>query len=44
MIYSFDIRTLIKVIVDKVFRIKLLLIVYIDLKLLYECFIKLRII
>jgi hypothetical protein len=44
IVYSFNIKTLIKVIIDKVFKIKLLLIIYIDLKLLYKYFIKLKII
>jgi hypothetical protein len=43
-LYSFNIRTLIKAIIDKAFKIKLLLVVYTDSKLLYECFVKLRII
>jgi len=42
IIYDFDIRVLVKVTVDKVFGIKLLLIIYIDLKLLYKYFIKLK--
>jgi hypothetical protein len=42
--YSFDIKTLIKVIINKIFKIKLLLIVYINLKSLYEYFVKLKII
>jgi hypothetical protein len=44
IVYSFDIRVLIKVIINKVLKIKLLLIIYINLKLLYKYFIKLRII
>jgi hypothetical protein len=44
IIYSFDIRALIKAIVDKILGIKLLLVIYINLKLLYEYFIKLKII
>jgi hypothetical protein len=44
MIYSFDIRILIKVIVNKILEIKLLLVIYINSKLLYEYLVKLRII
>jgi hypothetical protein len=44
MVYSFDIRILIKAIINKILKIKLLLIVYMDSKLLYEYFVKLRII
>jgi hypothetical protein len=44
IVYNFDIKVLIKVIIDKVFKIKLLLIVYINLKLFYKYFIKLKII
>jgi hypothetical protein len=44
IIYNFNIRILIKVIVDRILKIKLLLIIYIDLKLLYKYLIKLRII
>ena len=42
IIYNFDIKVLIKVIINKVFKIKLLLIVYINLKLFYKYFIKLN--
>jgi hypothetical protein len=42
MVYSFNIEALIKAIVDKVLKIELLLIVYTDSKLLYECLVKLR--
>jgi hypothetical protein len=42
IIYSFDIKTLIKAIIDKVFKIELLLIIYIDSKLFYKYFIKLK--
>jgi hypothetical protein len=42
IIYSFNIRVLIKAIVNKVLKIKLLLIIYINSKLLYKYFIKLR--
>jgi hypothetical protein len=41
MAYSFNISTLIKSIINKVLEIELLLVVYIDLKLLYKCLIKL---
>jgi len=44
IIYSFNIRVLIKAIIDKILKIKLLLVVYINLKLLYKYFIKLKII
>jgi hypothetical protein len=42
IIYSFNIRILIKAIIDKVFKIKLLLIIYINSKLLYKYFVKLK--
>ena len=42
IVYSFDIKALIKAIIDKVFRIELLLIVYINSKLFYKYFIKLK--
>jgi hypothetical protein len=42
IIYSFDIRILIKVIIDKILKIKLLLIIYINLKLLYKYLVKLK--
>jgi hypothetical protein len=42
IIYNFDIRILIKVIINKILKIKLLLIIYIDLKLLYKYFVKLK--
>jgi hypothetical protein len=41
MAYSFNISTLVKSVINKVLEIELLLIVYIDLKLLYKCLIKL---
>jgi hypothetical protein len=44
IIYDFDIKILIKAIINKILKIKLLLIIYINLKLLYKYFIKLRII
>jgi hypothetical protein len=44
IIYNFNIKILIKVIINKVFKIKLLLVVYINLKLFYKYFIKLKII
>ena len=36
IIYNFNIKVLIKIIVDKILKIKLLLIVYINLKLFYK--------
>jgi hypothetical protein len=42
IIYDFDIKTLIKVIIDKILKIKLLLIIYINLKLFYKYFVKLK--
>ena len=42
IIYNFNIKTLIKIIINKIFKIKLLLIIYINLKLLYKYFIKLK--
>jgi len=44
IIYNFNIKTLIKIIIDKIFKIKLLLVIYINLKLFYKYFIKLKII
>jgi len=44
MIYNFNIEVLIKAIINKILKIKLLLVVYINLKLLYKYFIKLGII
>ena len=44
IIYSFDIKVLIKAIINKILKIKLLLIIYINLKLFYKYFIKLKII
>jgi hypothetical protein len=41
MAYSFNIDTLVKSIIDRVLEIELLLVVYIDSKLLYKCLIKL---
>jgi hypothetical protein len=41
MAYSFNISALIKSIINKILEIELLLIVYINSKLLYKCFIKL---
>jgi hypothetical protein len=43
MAYSFNISTLVKSIINRVLEIELLLVVYIDLKLLYKCLIKLEI-
>jgi hypothetical protein len=44
IIYNFNIKALIKTIINKIFKIKLLLIIYINSKSLYEYFVKLRII
>jgi hypothetical protein len=44
IIYDFNIRVLIKVIINRIFKIKLLLVVYINLKLLYKYLVKLKII
>jgi len=41
MAYGFDIRALVKSIIDKVLGIDLLLILCTDFKLLYECLVKL---
>jgi hypothetical protein len=41
MAYSFNIGTLVKSIINKILEIKLLLVVYINSKLLYKCLIKL---
>ena len=41
MAYGFNIGALVKSIINKVLEIELLLVVYIDLKLLYKCLIKL---
>jgi hypothetical protein len=41
MAYSFNIGALVKSIINKVLEIKLLLVIYIDSKLLYKCLIKL---
>jgi hypothetical protein len=43
MAYRFDIRALVKLIIDKVLGIDLLLVLCIDFKLLYECLVKLGI-
>jgi hypothetical protein len=42
MAYSFNISTLVKSIINRVLEIELLLVVYIDSKLLYEYLIKLE--
>ena len=42
MAYGFDIGTLVKSIINRVLEIELLLVVYIDSKLLYKYFIKLE--
>jgi len=42
MAYNFNIGTLVKSIINKVLEIELLLVVYINLKLLYKCLIKLE--
>jgi hypothetical protein len=44
IVYDFNIRVLVKVIIDRILKIKLLLVIYIDLKLFYKYFIKLKII
>jgi hypothetical protein len=44
MAYSFNISTLVKSIINKILEMKLLLIVYINSKLLHKCLIKLGII
>jgi hypothetical protein len=41
MTYNFNIGTLVKFIINKVLKVELLLIIYIDSKLLYKCLIKL---
>jgi hypothetical protein len=41
--YSFNIRALVKSIIDKVLRINLLLVLYTNSKLLYKCLVKLGI-
>ena len=41
MAYSFNIDTLVKSIINKVLEIELLLVIYINSKLLYKCLIKL---
>jgi hypothetical protein len=41
MTYGFDIRALVKSIIDKVLEIDLLLVFCMDSKLLYECLVKL---
>jgi hypothetical protein len=42
IIHDFDIGVLVKAIVDRIFKIKLLLIIYIDLKLFYKYLVKLE--
>jgi hypothetical protein len=44
IVYDFNIKVLIKAIINKILKIKLLLIIYINLKLLYKYLVKLRII
>ena len=44
MAYSFNIGILVKFIINKILEIELLLVIYINSKLLYEYFIKLGII
>jgi hypothetical protein len=41
MAYSFNIGALVKSIINRVLEIELLLVVYTDSKLLYECLVKL---
>ena len=43
IVYSFNINTLIKFIINKILEMELLLVIYIDSKLLYKCLIKLDI-
>jgi hypothetical protein len=43
MAYSFNIGALVKSIINKVLEIELLLVIYINSKLLYKCLIKLSI-
>jgi hypothetical protein len=43
MAYSFNIGALIKSIINRILEIELLLVIYIDLKSLYKCLIKLEI-
>jgi hypothetical protein len=43
MAHGFNISTLVKSIINKVLEIELLLVIYMDSKLLYKCFIKLGI-
>jgi hypothetical protein len=42
MAYGFNISTLVKSIIKRILEIKLLLVIYTDLKLLYKCLIKLE--
>jgi hypothetical protein len=44
MVYGFDIRALIKFIINKALQVDLLLVVYTNSKSLYECLVKLSII
>lgn len=44
MVYKFNIRIVIKVILRKIFKLIILLILYIDLKSLYNCLVILEII
>jgi hypothetical protein len=44
MAYGFNIDTLVKSIINKILEMELLLIIYMNSKLLYECLIKLGII
>ena len=41
MAYGFNIRALVKLIINKALGIKLLLVIYINLKSLYKCLVKL---
>jgi hypothetical protein len=43
MAHGFNISTLVKSIINRVLEIELLLVIYMDSKLLYKCFIKLGI-
>jgi hypothetical protein len=41
MVYGFDIGALIKATIKKILRIDLLMVIYTDLRLLYDCLVKL---
>ena len=44
MNYEFDIQTVLKATIKKILQFNILLMIYIDFKSLYECFVKLKII